>query len=356
MRTLAVVIGLIAAVQSSSAQVSFDKYFQDKTLTLEYSVTGDSSTCNAKVEGWRVSGHWAGQRSMLDSMIAESDMEVCVWDSKTGKLVYDNSYSTLFCEWQIMGAPEPHETHKEAVRIPMPRRDVRVSLIRHYQSGVCDTILRTVFGGGKTQAASSKQEFPVEKLWNAKRQKRKIDILFLPDGYGEGEMDRFTESARRFVDKLFEYEPFLSNKNRFSVNALLAPSSDNVFSYNTFGIDRYIGTCNYWKVSRLAENYNADFIVVIVNDKTYGGGGIYNFYSVFAGDNPQSPQLFVHEFGHAFAALDDEYEEPGNALVPGKSSGRQCIMRVLSAPEFCPSCRKTLVNTIHRLTDDMARP
>jgi hypothetical protein len=45
----------------------------------------------------------------------------------------------------------------------------------------------------------------------------------------------------------------------------------------------------------------------MVNSARYGGGGIYNLYCTFTADNQWSPYVFLHEFGHHFAALADEY-------------------------------------------------
>jgi hypothetical protein len=45
----------------------------------------------------------------------------------------------------------------------------------------------------------------------------------------------------------------------------------------------------------------------MVNSERYGGGGIYNFYAVSTVDNQLSENVFIHEFGHSFAGLADEY-------------------------------------------------
>ncbi len=49
------------------------------------------------------------------------------------------------------------------------------------------------------------------------------------------------------------------------------------------------------------------FKFVLVNSDVYGGGGMYNFYAIGTADNEQTIQVFVHEFGHSFAGLADEY-------------------------------------------------
>ena len=55
---------------------------------------------------------------------------------------------------------------------------------------------------------------------------------------------------------------------------------------------------------------------IVVNGRTYGGGGIYGLYSTVAADNAFAPYVFVHEFGHHFAALADEYYTSPVAYLP----------------------------------------
>ena len=50
-----------------------------------------------------------------------------------------------------------------------------------------------------------------------------------------------------------------------------------------------------------------EFIEIVVNDRKYGGGGIHNLYATVSADNAFTPYVFVHEFGHHFAGLADEY-------------------------------------------------
>jgi hypothetical protein len=55
-----------------------------------------------------------------------------------------------------------------------------------------------------------------------------------------------------------------------------------------------------------------------VNNRTYGGGGIFNLYSTVAADSLWSPYVFVHEFGHHFAGLADEYYTSDVAYLPSE--------------------------------------
>ena len=54
-------------------------------------------------------------------------------------------------------------------------------------------------------------------------------------------------------------------------------------------------------------NIPCDAIFILVNSEIYGGGGMYNFYAIGTADNPHTIRVFVHELGHSFAGLADEY-------------------------------------------------
>jgi hypothetical protein len=149
-----------------------------------------------------------------------------------------------------------------------------------------------------------------------------VDLLFLAEGYRAEEMDKFLEDARRSMEYIFSEEPFLSHRDDFNVRAVLSASEDcgadlpgediwkstvlNARFY-TFGIERYMTTSDYWSVCHVAANAHYDQVYILVNTHKYGGGGIFNFYSISAADNEDSRAVVIHEFGHAFAGLADEY-------------------------------------------------
>ncbi|MBR6272023.1 MAG: T9SS type A sorting domain-containing protein, partial [Bacteroidales bacterium] len=85
--------------------------------------------------------------------------------------------------------------------------------------------------------------------------------------------------------------------------------------FYTFYIDRYCTTRSYFSVKDVAANAPYDQIYILVNSTQYGGGGFYNFYSMSTAGNMSSASVIIHEFGHAFAGLADEYEEPDNPLA-----------------------------------------
>ena len=60
-------------------------------------------------------------------------------------------------------------------------------------------------------------------------------------------------------------------------------------------------------VHDMAADVPYDYLIILVNSSRYGGGGFYNFINVCTADHKLSSNVFVHEFGHGFGGLADEY-------------------------------------------------
>jgi hypothetical protein len=150
----------------------------------------------------------------------------------------------------------------------------------------------------------------------------KVDLVFLPEGYKQQEMGKFMDDVARMADILFAAEPFASHKSDFNVYAVKVPSvqsgtdipgeriyRNTVFNstFYTFDVSRYLTTTDMKSIHDAASVVPFDQVIVLVNSDRYGGGGFYNFLTVSTVDNNLTPQVLVHEFGHAFGGLADEY-------------------------------------------------
>jgi hypothetical protein len=163
------------------------------------------------------------------------------------------------------------------------------------------------------------------KVWAVMKNgepREKVDLLLMGDGYTAAEMDKWHRDAQRLTETLFGVPPFSAFRSLFNVWAVDTPSdesgvsrpSDGVYkrtalraSYDAFGSERYVLTFDNKRLREAASAAPYEFIEIVVNDRKYGGGGIHNLYATVAADNASTPYVFVHEFGHHFAALADEY-------------------------------------------------
>ena len=156
----------------------------------------------------------------------------------------------------------------------------------------------------------------------------KVDILILGDGYAAGEIEKFKKDAKHFNDVMFATSPFKERSDDFNVRALCVVSPEsgidvpdrNVWKntalgtmYNTFGSARYVLTESNRDLRDIAAAAPYDFLCILINDERYGGGGIYQLYTTtyvnetHAGQEWQRDYVYVHEFGHSFGGLGDEY-------------------------------------------------
>ena len=171
---------------------------------------------------------------------------------------------------------------------------------------------------------------PLLKLAESGASAEKVDVLILGDGYTAAERPKFEKDARRLVDILFTYSPFKERKQDFNVWGLMPASRQSGISrpstgqhrdspvgatYDAFGSERYVLTFENRRFRDIASYAPYEFVEILVNGNTYGGGGIFGLYSTVAADSLWSSYVFVHEFGHHFAGLADEYYTSDSAYV-----------------------------------------
>ncbi|MEN8163371.1 MAG: M64 family metallopeptidase, partial [Acidobacteriota bacterium] len=149
-----------------------------------------------------------------------------------------------------------------------------------------------------------------------------LDIAFLGEGYTSREVGVFKEDLELFADLMLNHEPYRSMKDAICIRGVVAPSSDAGCdeptrgnwkrttlgaSFNALGSERYLLTENNRDLRDIAANVPYDALIIMINHERYGGGGIYNLFCTFTARNRWSSYLVLHEFGHSFAGLADEY-------------------------------------------------
>jgi hypothetical protein len=262
-----------------------------------------------------------------------------VSDLQTNMLLYSRGYSTVFGEWQTTeeAISGTWRTFQETVRFPFPKRKVIVSFNRRDKFVGAGEVMafREVFStvidpNNSTVVNCEKQEskFAVFDVMVNGPTDKKVDILILGDGYAKNDIEKFRKDAKHFTEQLFSYQPFKKHKNDFNIRAMEVISDDsgidmpdqNVWKhtalgtmYNTFGSARYVLTEENRAMRDIADTAPYDFITILVNDNRYGGGGIFNLYTTCftkpakAGQEWEMDYVYVHEFGHCFGGLGDEY-------------------------------------------------
>jgi hypothetical protein len=246
-------------------------------------------------------------------------------DRRSNRLLYSRGFSSIYGEWETTDeAKKINRTFHESLRFPAPEQNVQVILKKRDRENVFREVWNTLVDPRDMFIDRSKQMLPGELLEIEKNggPADKVDFLILGDGYTAGESGKFQTDVRRLLDKLFETEPFKSRRKDFNVWGICPPATESgisrpstgiyrasplATSYDAFGSERYVLTFDNANFRRVAQFAPYEFVEIIVNSRTYGGGGIYNLYGTVAADSAQAPYVFVHEFGHHFADLADEY-------------------------------------------------
>ena len=306
------------------SQINFDDYFQNKTLRIDYYHTGTDTSDSYSFDEMIEEPYWGGSKVNLLDKFDYGKYKFVVKDVSNNKEIYSRTYSTLFGEWQTTDeSKKTVRTFSETVTFPFPKETVVVE----FYSRDKENILHKRFEyrvDPKNYFIKKERISPYEnfRVHYSGDPSVKVDIVIIPDGYKENEMKKFKDDCNKFADYLFETTPYKQNQDKFNIWGIDAPSkesgtdipADNIWkntvansSFYTFDLERYLMVVDNKNLRNLASNAPYDQIFVLVNTKKYGGGAIYNHYSVCSSDNPNSNYVFTHEFGHGFAALADEY-------------------------------------------------
>lgn len=308
-----------------NAQNEFDTFFVKKSLRIDFALTGNATTQQAAIQQLREEPVWGGPVKNLEDPFNYGGYYVNVYDAESGKKIYSRGFNTLFEEWRTTDqAKSETQAWNNSVSVPFPKKPVQIEICARDKADMNFHPLLKQLVDPKSifiDRSPLKKNKVVEILSNGDSS-NKADLVFLAEGYTEDEMDKFEADAKRFTKTLFDTPPFGKYKADFNVWAVCVPSQesgmdvsgDGVWKntalnsgYYTFGIDRYLTSQDLKPIRDAVWDVPCDAIFILVNSDTYGGGGMYNFYAMSTANNELTSVVFVHEFGHSFAGLADEY-------------------------------------------------
>jgi hypothetical protein len=298
---------------------------EPRTLRLDCFHGGTATEEDMSFDGLVLEGPWPGRmdRAIDDTNLGKYYFEVV--DRKTNRLLYSRGIASIFGEWQE--TPEAFEVRRqfhESLRFPAPSAPVQVIVKRRGRQNAFRELWSMVVdpAGPAVDRSGPPANTKVWAVMQNGEPRDKVDLLLMGDGYTAAEMEKWHQDARRMVETLFAASPFKERRADFNVWAVDTPAdqsgvsrlSDGVdrrsplrATYDAFGSERYVLTFDNKRLREAASAAPYEFIEIIVNDRKYGGGGIFNLYATVAADNAFTPYVFVHEFGHHFAGLADEY-------------------------------------------------
>jgi len=412
---------------------TFEEWFDDRTLRLDYVFAGDASRQELYVDQLSQLPRWFGRRTRLAELPLAGNGQITVRAHRSQQVIYRHAFSTLFQEWLATDeAKHVRRSFENVFLVPFPRDtvDVTVELFDFHsrvQASMTHTISPTDIlishkgegtktpHAGMTNAARGDGQrrtrgfqTPYVTLQQAADTTRCIHIAYVPEGYTEEQMFSFLDHCRIAMEALFRHEPFKAMRARFNIIALLAPSVDSGVSepgnglwlntaldshFDTFYSQRYLTTLHLKRLHDLLAGTPYEHIIILANTSHYGGGGIYNSYNLSYTGGEKFESVVVHEFGHSFGGLADEYPygdddpmyfsdtepwepnlttlhdfsskwqnliddgrasliEGGGYLSKGVWRGKEdCRMRTNEEPDFCPVCQQALRRLINFYTE-----
>lgn len=322
---LSVIIILISI--NINAQISFDEYFVDKTLRIDYFHIGDAKSELVTIDHLYQQGTWSGSLKNLIDDFNNGAYYYKVYDQESNKLIYSGGFDSYFKEYQTTeeAANNVKRTYHESVLIPFPKNKIKFVLEKRDKQNQLKEIFTTIIDPSDLyiiKDAVKDKNVKVYKSHFSGDPHKKVDVLILSDGYSLKEQKKFEKDLKRYTKIFFSQEPYSSMKDKFNIYGIFKASEEsgidepgaNIYKNTTLsttfyslGSERYVLTEDNKAVRDLASHAPYDAVYIMCNSPRYGGGGIYNFYCTFVSDNQFSPYIFLHEFGHSFGGLADEY-------------------------------------------------
>lgn len=317
---------LIAARTGFAGEISgfADGLLQDRTLRVDYIFSGTATEAEIALDAMSVSDGWFGRRHNLSEVPVEGNGQICMVDARSGRVLYRYSFSTLFQEWQSTEeATMLRRSFENVFLLPMPSAEAvisirlfdakrRMSCEFSHKVNPEDILIR------KTASRPAESKY----IYQGGLPEDCIDVAIVAEGYTAAEKEMFYKDAAVAVDAIFSHAPFDNYKDRFNFVAVALESEDSGVSvplegewkntaisshFSTFYMDRYLTTLNIKDLHDALSGVPYEHIIILANTETYGGGGIYNSYTLTTAHHPAFRPVVVHEFGHSFAALADEY-------------------------------------------------
>jgi len=320
-RTIVTLLLIAPAAMSAT----FNDLFLDKTMRVDYFHTGNKGEEIIALDRVVSDGPWAGSRTQLIDTRNLGKYYFEVIDRDTNQAIYSRGFASVYGEWETTDeAKERAGTFHESLRFPWPKKAVQIVLKKRDAQNAFHEIWSTVVDPG-SRFVNTADIKPVGKLFTIFENGpawQKVDLLVIGEGYTDAELPKFQSDLKRLLGKLFDTEPFKSRRSDFNVRALQLPVAQSGVNrprtgdfrrtqigaeYNIFDSERYVLTRDNRELRDAASAAPYDFLEILVNEKQYGGGGIFMDQATSSVDSAFSEYVFVHEFGHHFAGLGDEY-------------------------------------------------
>jgi len=305
--------------------IDYNHFFSRKACRVDFQLAGNATSTSAYIQQIKEEPYWGGRTSNLDKFLNLGEYRFQVTDSASGKLLYTDGFSSLFFEWQTTDeAKHTPKSMEQSIQFPFPKYAVKLTIDKRLGYEKWETLLSVSFSpNDKLITRNTPVNVPVKEILKSSSPEKAVDIAIIAEGYTAEQQEKFFADAQKLADNLFTHEPFIRHKSKINIYAVAALSVDSGISkphenswkntavgahFYTFYEPRYLTSPNMFSIRNYAALVPYDAIYVLANTTNYGGGGFYNFYALASADSERAKsEVIVHEFGHSFAGLGDEY-------------------------------------------------
>lgn len=328
MRTL-LFLSLIVICFSCTEKTGYEQFFDDQSIRIDFTFYGNAENEEIKLEKITKEPYWGGSKTSLTDKLNYGEYKFEIIDQKFERIIYSQSFCSLFEEWQTtLEADSVYREFSQSVLFPLPKNKATIKIYSRSWDGDFEELFKYEIDPGKYVFNAELTQYPYNKIIDNGDPSTKVDLVFLAEGYTLDEMDKFGNDAQRFIDYIFLFEPYVSNKEKFNIWLVKSESlesgtdipGDSIYkntvlnsNFYTFGSERYLTTEDFSAVRDVASVVPYDDICILVNSEKYGGGGIYNHYCISSVDHALSNEVFIHELGHSLGGLGDEYYNSSTA-------------------------------------------
>ncbi len=310
----------------SQSPGKFSDYFINETMRIDYFHVGDKNREDITIDRVYRQGTWAGNPNSLIDEFNNGRYYIKVYDRAAGKLIFSKGFDSYFGEYKTTekAASGSKRTYHESALIPYPKKKIRFVIENRDRQNRLHPIFEKVIDPGSIEINNEALTAGV-KVFNLLKNgdpHHKVDLAFIAEGYTEAEGKKLEKHLHIAAEFFFNREPYKSSKKKFNVYGVFKPSQESgcdepghgIYrntalhaSFNSLGLSRYLLTEGNRELRDIAAHVPYDALVIMVNNDRYGGGGIYNTFCVFTAGSIAREYLLIHEFGHSFAGLADEY-------------------------------------------------
>ena len=298
-----------------------NSFAQSQTLRVDYIFSGTDKSSEISLDEMSCFDGWAGRRVNLKEVPVRGNGQIIMTDAQSHDTLYRQSFSTLFQEWQTTEeSTKVRKSFENVFLLPMP--ESKACVIYDFYGNVCASLGHDVDPSDILIRKSNSPATEHKYLMQSGSPEDKIDVAIVAEGYTKAEMETFYDDAHKAMEAILRHEPFGKYKDAFNFVAIALESDESGVSvpgkgewkntalkahFNTFYMDRYLTTLRLKNMHDKLSGIPYEHIVILANTDTYGGGGIYNSYTLTTAHHPSFEPVVVHEFGHSFSGLADEY-------------------------------------------------